>query len=164
MNTLWSTDEEAHHLQQRFQKLKKTIGMGQAEFARVNKVPGGPSMLSQHIKARRPISLEAAIAYAKGFGCQIEEISPRRAKELEAARDVQPDPDRTNKPTREAWSPNSQPELLALFQKELNAAGAMPGYSDEALALAWLLDQVNDRLEKKKAETEACAVILRYVN
>lgn len=39
-------------------------------------------MLSQHIKGRRPLNLEAAVAYAKGFGVTLEEISPRLAEEV----------------------------------------------------------------------------------
>jgi hypothetical protein len=79
MNTEWTIDEEAAALHKRFDDLK-IKGIGQAEFARKWQVKGGASMVSQHIKARRPISLEAAIAYASGFGCQISDISPRLAK------------------------------------------------------------------------------------
>ena len=56
------------------------------------------------------------------------------------------------------------PEYLQLITDQITAEAPLPGYSQEALALAWLLDQVKDRLEKKAAETEASAVILRYVN
>lgn len=42
-------------------------------------------MLYQHATARRPISLAAAIAYAKAFGCAVSEISPRLALQLEQA-------------------------------------------------------------------------------
>lgn len=42
-------------------------------------------MLSQHIKGRRPINLDAANAYADGFGCTLDEISPRLAEEVKAA-------------------------------------------------------------------------------
>ena len=41
-------------------------------------------MVSQHIKGRRPISPEAAIAYATGFQCPVREISPRIAREIAA--------------------------------------------------------------------------------
>jgi phage repressor protein C with HTH and peptisase S24 domain len=68
-----TTQEEAERLSKRFQ------GVNKAEFARTYEVPGGPSMLSQHVSGHRPISLEAAIAYAKGFKCSINEISPRLA-------------------------------------------------------------------------------------
>ena len=43
-------------------------------------VPGGASMLSQHQSGHRPISLEAAKAYARGLGISIGEIAPRFAK------------------------------------------------------------------------------------
>lgn len=47
-------------------------------------------MISQHIKHRRPINMEAALAYARGFGVPLEAISPRLAalarRALEQAR------------------------------------------------------------------------------
>lgn len=76
---IWTTEEEARRLSERFK------GVKQAQFARDFNVPGGPSMISQHIKGHRPISLEAALAYAKGFGCSLEEISPRLAAKHAAA-------------------------------------------------------------------------------
>lgn len=63
----------------------KFRGINQSEFAKNFKVPGGPSMISQHIKGLSPISLEAALAYSKGFGCPLEEISPRLAAKHSAA-------------------------------------------------------------------------------
>ena len=42
-------------------------------------------MLYQHSTGRRPISMNAAIAYAKAFGCAVEEISPRQAMVLREA-------------------------------------------------------------------------------
>jgi transcriptional regulator with XRE-family HTH domain len=69
----WSQEEEAQRLAERFS------GISQASFAREHGVPGGASMLSQHIKGRRPINLPAALAYARGFGVPLEEISPRLA-------------------------------------------------------------------------------------
>lgn len=73
-------DDEAARLEARFALLKSMHRMGQAEFARKYEVPGGASMVSQHVKGRRPINLESAIAYAKGFNCQVADISPRLAK------------------------------------------------------------------------------------
>ena len=49
----------------------------QAEFARRCEAPGGKSMLSQHLKCIRPISLESAIAYAIGLNKPLSAISPR---------------------------------------------------------------------------------------
>ena len=76
---IWSIEEEAKRLEERF------IAVNQAKFARDHKVPGGASMLSQHIKGRRPINLDAANSYADGFGCTLDEISPRLAEEVKAA-------------------------------------------------------------------------------
>ncbi len=42
-------------------------------------------MIYQHIKGIRPISLEAAKAYARGFRCSLAEISPRLAQEIAGA-------------------------------------------------------------------------------
>jgi SOS-response transcriptional repressor LexA len=81
-------EEEASRLEARFALLKSMHRMGQAEFARKYEVPGGASMVSQHIKGRRPINLEAAIAYAKGFNCQVADISPRLANEINKAVNV----------------------------------------------------------------------------
>ncbi|VWB96874.1 hypothetical protein BPS26883_04687 [Burkholderia pseudomultivorans] len=39
-------------------------------------------MIYQHLTARRPISREAAVAYARAFNCGLEEISPRVAQEV----------------------------------------------------------------------------------
>ncbi len=85
MNVIWSTEEEAERLGKRFAYLKQATGMGQAKFARDYSVPGGPSIVNQHIKGHRPISMAAAISYAKGFGCPLAEISPRIALEVESA-------------------------------------------------------------------------------
>lgn len=79
MENIWSEEEEAARLHARFDKIS------QAKFARDHKVPGGASMVSQHIKGRRPINLDAAKAYARGFKCSLEEISPRLAKEVKQA-------------------------------------------------------------------------------
>ena len=62
-----------------FDELKKQGG-GQASFARDYGINGGASMVSQHIKGRRPMGLKAATAYAKGFNCSLAAISPRLAK------------------------------------------------------------------------------------
>lgn len=76
---IWSTEEEAMHLKALFD------GVNRAKFARDNGFPGGQSMIYQHLTGNRPISLEAAMSYAAGFGCALEEISPRLAQEAMAA-------------------------------------------------------------------------------
>lgn len=76
MKPAWTIEEEAERLEKRF------VGVKQAQFARDFNVPGGASMLSQHIKGRRPINLDAAKAYARGFNCALSDISPRLAAEV----------------------------------------------------------------------------------
>lgn len=79
----WTTAQEAERLRARFEAVDN-----KAEFARKHNVPGGASMLSQHLSGHRPMSLAAATAYAAGFGVSLEEISPRLAKEVAAATSV----------------------------------------------------------------------------
>lgn len=57
----------------------KFKGVNRAKFAREHSIKGGGAMIYQHINGIKPISTEHAIAYAKGFGCPIGEISPRAA-------------------------------------------------------------------------------------
>lgn len=64
--------------QQEVENLNRLFaGVNQSKFANENKFPGGKSMLNQHLKGVRPISIEAAICYAKGLKCKISDISPR---------------------------------------------------------------------------------------
>jgi len=73
----WTTEQEAANLRHLLAGVKN-----KGEFARRWNVPGGASMLSQHQSGHRPIGLDAAIAYAKGLGVSLEEISPRLAKKV----------------------------------------------------------------------------------
>lgn len=68
--------EEAERLKALF------AGVNRAEFARKNKIAGGASYIYQHITARRPLNLDAALAYAKGLNVHLSEISPRLADEI----------------------------------------------------------------------------------
>lgn len=82
--------EDGDRLAEWFARLKKTGRMTKAKFAQKYKIPGGASMLSQHISGYRPISLDAAVAYVQGFkgqgfDCNISDISPRIAEELRRA-------------------------------------------------------------------------------
>lgn len=92
---IWTPAEEAKRLEQRF------ADVSQAAFAREHKIPGGASMLSQHIKGRRPMNLEAATAYARGFAVPLEEISPRLAEEVRRAEGLALGPDQRNPATVE---------------------------------------------------------------
>lgn len=78
--TIWTKQEEAEALKRRFMDVEN-----RADFAREFNVPGGDSMINQHITGHRSISLKAAVAYAKGFGCSLEEISPRHANAAKQA-------------------------------------------------------------------------------
>jgi len=73
----WTTEQEAANLKRLLAGVKN-----KGEFARRWNVPGGASMMSQHQSGHRPIGLDAAIAYAKGLGVSLEEISPRLARKV----------------------------------------------------------------------------------
>ena len=60
-------------------------------------------MIYQHITGRRPISLDAAIAYATGFKCPLEEISFRLATEAKKAALVVDLPQSTQKVSSLFW-------------------------------------------------------------
>lgn len=64
-------------------RLKELLGgRSKAQFAKDAKIPGGASMLSQHLSGHRPISLAAATAYALGLGVRVEDFSPRLARAI----------------------------------------------------------------------------------
>lgn len=137
MTKIWTTEEEAERLRQRF------AGVPKAKFARDHSVPGGASMLSQHLSGHRPLNLAAGTAYAAGFGVSLEEISPRLAQEVAAASTLS-----GSSVTVTALSPTPQPGSPAIHIPLLANAGSMgPGTDIEhddviigALALSpdWL--------------------------
>lgn len=72
--------------EQEGERLKALLGSrSKAQFAKDAKIPGGASMLSQHLSGHRPISLGAATAYALGLGVRVEDFSPRLAKAIASA-------------------------------------------------------------------------------
>jgi len=78
-HTMDDIEKEAKDLRARFQ------GMNRAGFARDNAIPGGDAMIYQHITGRRPMSLDAAVAYARAFDVPLSEISQRIADEVRKA-------------------------------------------------------------------------------
>ena len=69
--------DEAAALANRFKAITN-----RAKFSRDFSVPGGDAMIYQHINGLKPISLDAAVAYATGFGCSLAEISPSQFERL----------------------------------------------------------------------------------
>jgi hypothetical protein len=80
MSEIWTQEEEAANLARLFEGVPN-----KAAFVREHKVPGGPSMLSQHCSGHRPIGLDAAMAYARGFALPLRDISPRLALQVAGA-------------------------------------------------------------------------------
>lgn len=83
-------EAEASALKERFQ------GVNRSKFAREFNVPGGQAMVYQHINAIKPISLEAGLAYAKGFKVPLSKISERLAKSAQKAATFLEQPTQTN--------------------------------------------------------------------
>ncbi|MCM2541166.1 hypothetical protein [Burkholderia glumae] len=116
---IWTLSEEAEHLAERFRGVPN-----RKEFATDNSIPGGDAMVYQHITAKRPIGREAAIAYAKAFGCGLEEISPRIALEVMAAAALVGNSKVVNDVAHESTSEKSQklsPESRALITAIIDA-------------------------------------------
>ena len=107
-------------------------------------------MLSQHIKGRRPINLEAALAYAKGFECSLDDISPRLAEEIKQASSL-----------KQKNAPNSS---NGLAEWRLKASTRSIQVLDQLTLLAqqfalqdqdWLLLQTTAQHLASKAQAEA---------
>lgn len=111
----WTQDEEAANLK----RLLSTVG-NKAQFAKDNSIPGGASMLSQHQSGHRPIGLEAGLAYAKGLGVTLAEISPRLAKMVQ---DVP-------KLTAETADSNVEPALELKKSRRIPVTGSVRGGDD----------------------------------
>jgi hypothetical protein len=79
--------DEGEELRKRFDALKRDKGISRAAFAKMNGIKGGDAMIYQHINGLKPISLEAGMAYAKGFDCKLEDISERLKGEVQAISD-----------------------------------------------------------------------------
>lgn len=142
-------EQEAHHLTKRFEGVKN-----RAKFASDNSIPGGGSMVYQHMRGYRPIGLEAAKAYAKAFNCPLEEISPRLAQEITSAMAVTGEQARgsfsTNKLVFEDKEWDALSPLARKFIKEIISRATTKSLSDEGImALLALSEQLS--LMGKKA-------------
>lgn len=114
---IWTIEEEASALRARFD------GVNRAAFARDHQVKGGQAMIYQHITGRRPLNLEAAMAYAEGFGCSLTDISPRLAAEAQKAAALAPESVPVESTPAAPWPFRTIPEdqLRALPESQLNA-------------------------------------------
>jgi len=92
MSTTDQLQTDGQRLAVLFDKLKASTGMNRAQFARKYNVRGGASMISQQISGHRPISLEAAGIYMKGFGCTLKDISPSLAASIPQSAIADPAP------------------------------------------------------------------------
>lgn len=132
MSTQSNDSTEAQQLRLRFENLKREKGITKAAFARMNKVPGGASMISQNISGNRPISLEAASAYASGFGCNLADISPSLAAKLPRKIATQTPPGSATT-IADAIDIVNNPEYPGIRRVALKAQAGICGYAVEYL-------------------------------
>lgn len=105
----------------RLRKLFETV-KNRAKFAREYGVPGGSSMIYQHINGITPIGMDAALAYMRGFGCRMEDISPSLAKKTKLFSEQQ----------KEQKSP-SEDEYFLVPILDVHAACGNGHFNDQAL-------------------------------
>lgn len=117
---IWTIQEEADRLKARF------AGVNRAEFARTYEIKGKDAYIYQHITARRPITLDAALAYAKGFGVTLEEISPRLASEIKNAI-----PQIRESTTAEEINLVDNPDYPAVRRVKLHLSAGISGFGVE---------------------------------
>lgn len=129
-------EQEAQRLTARFQSVKS-----RAKFAADHGVPGGGAMVYQHMHAIRPISLEAAKAYARGFGCPLEDISPSLAQKAASAFAVSGN----NAPF--AANGKTIPKPVVIQDDEWNALSEKQRAFIEKLSLTPLSDGIVDALQ-----------------
>lgn len=99
--TMDPDNDEAAALAARFNAMAGQ--MPKAVFARRFGLPGGASMLSQHLSGNRPMSLEAAMVYARGFNVPLGEISQRLADQVQAATELLGDAAQRPSTSQKAW-------------------------------------------------------------
>ena len=125
-----------------------------AAFARAYDVPGGQAMIYQHITGRRPMSLEAARCYARGFGVELEEISPRLSQEAKKALGLNDGGTRSESQGAKSWwrdSPsNHTPDMFSADLVRRALISLEQGLQDADLELA----------PEKKAEALVMACVL----
>lgn len=97
-----------------------------AQFARDFGVPGGGSMISQNVSGNRPISLDGAMAYARGLGVPISAFSPRIASQLKKASEAN---DEQGIVKVSGFTSSDEPALMA--------AAAAGNTSKRAPVIAW---------------------------
>jgi len=74
-----------------------------AAFARDYSVPGGQAMIYQHINVLRPVGLDAAVAYARGFHVSLSTISPTLATKVQEVLKVGVAAPSTTSETKNDW-------------------------------------------------------------
>jgi hypothetical protein len=95
-------EQEAKALSGKMANLRGTVT--RREFAKEYGVLGGESMIYQHIQGIRPISMDAAVGYAKGLKCSIADFSPRLYNEVKALSAAVLAADKPREPTEDEFA------------------------------------------------------------
>lgn len=79
-------------------------------------------MISQNISGHRPISLDAAVVYMKGFECSIADISPTLAAQLPKVSQASGNlaPLSASPPTAQAATPEQLMKGLAVYLEQMD--------------------------------------------
>jgi len=81
-STLSSHEEDAKRLRALFVERSKLSQMAFGERYEL----GSQGMVSQYLLGKRPLNIDAAMKFAEGLGCTIDDISPSLAKKINRAR------------------------------------------------------------------------------
>lgn len=81
------TDEHRQEAEALKRIWRSTEHPSQPEFGELYEI-GNQSAVSQFLNGKSALSLKAAIGFAKGLGCKVEDFSPRLAMQLASASDV----------------------------------------------------------------------------
>lgn len=133
--------EEADALKKRFTKVNR------AKFARDFGVKGGQAAIYQHINGIRPINLDAAKAYAQGFGCSLEEISPRLAQQVASVAAVQSNNAQAVEAPSKPWP----------FQEWINIARIENLSREDLIFVAGKLDAAIQERENERTREKGAA-------
>lgn len=129
--------------------LERLLGdRNRAAFARQHGLRGGGSLISQHVSGHRPISLEAAVIYARALGASLQEVSPSNAKVVRAAAELLNSTPAVTDPLR----PSRPPDLAAALPVVLDALAAAPDRQRLRTALLALVDDDAPQYRERLAE------------
>ena len=168
MNQSKPAQTDAQRLKNLLRDLKAETGMTQARFAEKHRLPGGPSMLSQHVSGNRPINLDHVTAYvaafrAEGLQVSVGQISPSLEKATTKANSLVST--ERNKLVHNIAAGVGAAEPRAPYVADTSKSWPLPGVTLEMLSMltdeqknivkGLILTFLTDRIEKTKQHQPA---------